>query len=248
MKKSPIFIKTTILILVFAPFSCSILGEKETGTQSQRKQTEFEKSETTESPKKLIIAYSSTKINNQIWMDRNLNTDTFRNGNALFKATNAKEWEAYSQAQKPTYCYMNFNNKNGETYGKLYNWYAVNDSRGLCPKGWHVPTDKEHREMRYFLGNEGGNKLKSDDPSHWKGSDRTFINQSGFNALPGGAVTFEGAFVQFKKRGFWWSSTGNEIELMPNSAYHIGLRDNYSEIGHRVYDKRLGFSVRCVKN
>jgi uncharacterized protein (TIGR02145 family) len=184
-------------------------------------------------------------IGKQIWMAENLNVNEFQNGDTLYYVRLVAEWRKAALERIPAYCYANFDSANEKIFGKLYNWFAVGDSRGLCPEGWHVPTDTEHQILRYILGDSGGDKLKSEDTAFWKQTSREVIDQTGFGGLPGGAINFEGEFLKVGTNGFWWSSTESD-DSHPNAAYYLGLFDDYPEIGHRVYDKSLGFSVRCV--
>lgn len=107
--------------------------------------------------------FKSVKIGTQIWMTENLNVSTFRNGDAIPEAKTNEEWEQAGQNKQPAWCYYNNDPKNGAKYGKLYNWFAVNDSRGLAPEGWHIPTDYEWTVLTDYLGGGefAGGKLKS---------------------------------------------------------------------------------------
>ena len=88
-----------------------------------------------------VSAQNDVKIGNQIWMVKNLNVETFRNGDHIHEAKTLEEWKIAGENQKPAFCYYNNDPKNGTIYGKLYNWYAVNDPRGLAPAGYHIPYD-----------------------------------------------------------------------------------------------------------
>ena len=141
-----------------------------------------------------------------------------------------------------------------ETYGRLYNWYAVNDVRSLCTSGWSVPTDEEWKTMEmalgmdelaanelYFRGTDQGTQLKaspSDSPS-WDGS-----NSSGFAGVPGGwRSSTDGTFSQGGSRGHWWSSSPYE-----DFAWNRFL-DSGNERVYREYSGRNpGFSIRCIKD
>jgi uncharacterized protein (TIGR02145 family) len=107
--------------------------------------------------------YKTVIIGNQVWMTENLNVDKFRNGDSIPEAKTEGEWEAYMAAGKAAWCYYENDAKNGEKYGKLYNWYAVNDPRGLSPKGWHIPSDTEWAVLTDYLGGGilAGTKMKS---------------------------------------------------------------------------------------
>jgi uncharacterized protein (TIGR02145 family) len=109
------------------------------------------------------------KIGKQIWMSKNLDVSTFRNGEAIPEAKNAKQWDYARENKIAAFCYYDYDSNNGKVYGKLYNWYAVNDSRGLAPKGYHIPSDAEWTILTDKLGGEAiaGEKLKS--KTGWKG-------------------------------------------------------------------------------
>ena len=94
------------------------------------------------------------KIGKQIWMSKNLDVSTFRNGEAIPEAKNAEEWAKAGENKTAAYCYYDYDSKNGKVYGKLYNWYAVNDSRGLAPNGYHIPSDAEWKILTVILGGE----------------------------------------------------------------------------------------------
>jgi uncharacterized protein (TIGR02145 family) len=100
------------------------------------------------------------KIDSQIWMNQNLNVNTFRNGEPIPHAKSKDEWIKAVEKKQPAWCYYENDPKNGAKYGKLYNWYAVNDPRGLAPAGWHVPSDAEWTKLENFLGTDAGKKMK----------------------------------------------------------------------------------------
>lgn len=103
------------------------------------------------------------KIGNQVWMSRNLNVDTFKNGEPIPQAMNEREWENACDKNQPIWCYYDYSESNGKIYGKLYNWFAVVDPRGLAPNGYHIPSDNEWTALVNIIGNEynAGDKLKS---------------------------------------------------------------------------------------
>lgn len=121
--------------------------------------------------------YKTVTIGTQVWMKENLNVSTFRNGDPIPEAKTDEEWKRAGEEGKPAWCYYDNDPKNGTKYGKLYNWYAVNDARGLAPSGYHVPTDEEWRVLIDFLGNEVEKEMKS--TSGW-GSYET----GGFKTCP----------------------------------------------------------------
>jgi uncharacterized protein (TIGR02145 family) len=128
--------------------------------------------------------YKSVKIGNQTWMTENLNVERFRNGDLIPQAKTNVEWEKAGKEGKPAWCYYDNDPKNGAKYGKLYNWYAVNDPRGLAPIGWHIPTDTEWTTLDNQLGDDAGKKMKSTSGwnSYTSGGSKTCPNCSSWNA------------------------------------------------------------------
>jgi uncharacterized protein (TIGR02145 family) len=144
---------------------------------------------------------------------------------------------------------------NESTYGKLYNWYAVTDSRGLCPTGWHVPTDCEwmflenamgmdvtNQEMTGFRGTDEAGALKS--TNSWNSPNFGANNSSNFTALPGGYRYFSGTYANVGYNGYWWSSS----ELNTSNAWYRAMSNTNATVGRAGDSKRLGFSVRCMKD
>jgi uncharacterized protein (TIGR02145 family) len=187
--------------------------------------------------------HRSVKIGNQVWMLENLTVDHFRNGDPIPHAVTGDEWVQAGKEGKPAWCYYENREDNGVKYGRLYNWYAVTDTRGLAPKGWHVATDAEWRMVTDHLGGEdaAGTKMKSN--SGWPGEEGNGTNESGFSGLPGGSRNLFGEFAYGEQAGYWWTSTAQDHELawyrvIDRSPWYV-YRTNYS--------KANGLSVRCVK-
>lgn len=189
------------------------------------------------------VIKSDVTIGGQIWMAENLNADKFRNGDPIPQAKTESEWKAYSQAREAAWCYYDKKDENGTTYGKLYNWYAVNDARGLAPLGYHIPTDAEWKMLIDFLGGHeiSGPKLKSTEG--WD-SNKNGTNSSGFSGLPGGSCYFNGTFVDIGKSGYWWSATdnGSANAWFCTFPYGDGL------VSRNSGSKGKGLSVRCLKD
>jgi uncharacterized protein (TIGR02145 family) len=183
------------------------------------------------------------KIGSQVWTSENLYVDRFRNGDPIPQAKTAEEWQNAGKNKQPAWCYYNNDPKNGESYGKLYNWYAANDRRGLAPQGWHVPSDAEWTQLKEFLtdGFIAGAKMKS--TSGWD-ENGNGTNTFGFNGLPGGYRGIYGTFVHIGKAGYWWSST----ETNSNYAWNHYLYFSNGIVYSNNSFKDLGFSVRCVKD
>ena len=128
-------------------------------------------------------ANKSVKIGTQTWTTENLNVSTFRNGDPIMEAKTNEEWENAGKNKQPAWCYYENDPKNGAKYGKLYNWYAVNDPRGLAPAGWHVPSDAEWTILETFLGTDAGKKMKSLSGwnSYTSGGSKTCPNCASWN-------------------------------------------------------------------
>jgi len=198
-----------------------------------------------------LSTYSQTvTIGNQVWMTNNLNADKFRNGDPIPEAKTNEEWKKAGDNKQPAWCYYNNDPANGTKYGKLYNWYAVNDPRGLAPKGWHIPTDAEWTILTDYLGGESvaGGKMKSTGSQYWQNPNIDATNESGFSGLPGGYRGFNGyfSFHLIGENGYWWSST----ESYSNSAWYRFLVYYYNFVYRDFFgnSKARGLSVRCVRD
>jgi uncharacterized protein (TIGR02145 family) len=191
---------------------------------------------------KKIAALKFVKIGTQIWASENLNVDHYRNGDPIPEAKTVQEWIKAGENKQPAWCYYENNSVNGSKYGKLYNWYAVNDSRGLAPEGWHLPSNQEWKELEGFLGiwTEAGEKMKS--INGWKTSGNN-TNSSGFSAIPGGYRSPNGAFKEIGAYGCWWSTTENTSSL----PFYIILDDSSSFLKFCM-DKEYGLSLRCIRD
>jgi hypothetical protein len=123
-------------------------------------------------------------IGTQVWTTKNLDVATFRNGDAIPQAKTNEEWEAAGDNKQPAWCYYENNTANGTKYGKLYNWFAVVDYRGLAPAGWHVPTDGEWTVLENSIGDDAGKKMKSSSGwnSYKTGGSKTCPNCANWNA------------------------------------------------------------------
>jgi uncharacterized protein (TIGR02145 family) len=200
--------------------------------------------------------FKTVKIGNQVWMAENLNVGLYRNGDIIPEAKTYDEWAVLEKTKTGCWCYYNNDTVNGKKYGKLYNWYAVNDNRGISPAGWHVPTDNEWTVLVNFLGgaNDAGGKMQLLKTTHYIGGGCIFLadttmtnvdnfpNKSGFTALLGGFY-YSGSFHGIYDEGIWWSAT----EADGDAWYRIMFINNPS-IDRNICGKSLCFSVRCVKD
>jgi len=191
-----------------------------------------------------IYLSNDSMINcNREWSARNLDVTTYRNGDPIPLITDATLWR---NATYGAYCYMNNDPANAAEYGPLYNWYAVNDPRGLVPAGWHIPSMAEWNELFDCLGgwDWAGGRMKETGTIHWQTPNFGATNISGFTGLPGGYRNFQGTFGNFTGYGYWWGSTTNASD----QAYHFYLSYGHGQALQGFFEKTWGFSVRCVRD
>lgn len=186
--------------------------------------------------------YRTVKIGDQWWMAENLKVTHYRNGDAIPNVTDGYEW--WFNLTTGAYCNYDNNVNNVTTYSRLYNWYAVNDSRNIAPEGWHVPADAEWQTLVDYLGgkNGAGGKMKESGTAHWDRPNTGATNESGFSALPSGIRS-----QNFASMGTWtwfWSSS----MYIGNYAWSWDLTYDQSRIRQTYNLERHGFSVRCVKD
>ena len=182
--------------------------------------------------------YATIQIGEQCWFAENLRTSSYRNGDQLLGGLSDEEW---SNATEGAQCAFADNDANVANTGRLYNYIAVVDQRGMCPSGWHVPVDAEWVEMANSLGGVevAGLAMKnseSDYPS-WDGT-----NSSGFSGAPGGKREMTGAFGGVSV-GYWWTSTP-----LACGAWHRNLHLGNDALTLSSYCDVVGFSVRCIKD
>lgn len=188
-------------------------------------------------------ASGAVTICSQVWVIKNLDVDRYRNGDLIPKVTDPTAWAALTSG---AYCYYNNDSATyAATYGKLYNWYAVNDPRGLAPAGWHVPSDAEWTTLESCLGGApvAGGAMKETGTTHWTTPNTGATNSSGFTGLPGGN-RYLGTFYDVGNFGVWWSST----EASTAFAWYRSLIYNNGNIGGGNSNKENGYSVRCVRD
>jgi len=184
--------------------------------------------------------YKTVQIGNQIWMAENLKVSRYRNGDSITKSSDSGNW---TFLQNGAYCYYSNQLSNLTTYGCLYNWFSVNDPRGLAPEGWHVPNNAEWQKLIDHLGGYSiaGSKLKEKGTAHWRNSNDG-TDEFGFCALPGGYRRIQ--FANLGEYAYFWSSSENDRF----KAWLLILNSYQTAIGSSCEDKRHGFSVRCVKD
>lgn len=184
--------------------------------------------------------YPSIILGTQEWMQQNLQVTKYRNGQALINAVTNSSWNTTNGA----YGIYGGSNVNNTNYGKLYNWYAVNDSRGLCPTGWHVPTTIEWSTLENYLGGTSvaAGKLKTVDG--WNSPNLGATNESGFTGLPGGYRFTDGTYWYNLQIAQWWTSTNANTTI----AHASRLYYQNEGVINSTYDKKIGSSVRCLKD
>lgn len=193
--------------------------------------------------------YTTVTIGSQVWLQQNLATTRFNNGDSIPNITDPAMWTTRGT---PSYCWFNNNHgMYGPVYGALYNWFCVdsasNGNRGLCPAGWHVPSDAEWTTLITFLGGESvaGGRMKEAGTDHWFAPNTGASNESGFTGLPGGYRGYvNGSFNYVGQFGHWWSSTRDNTSL----AWGCGLFYLDAAIDRSTSVERNGFCVRCVKD
>lgn len=206
----------------------------------------------------LFIYINSThaqeiRIGDQTWATTNLDVRKFRNGDVIPKARSVKAWLKAIDKNRPAWCYYNNDPANGKKYGKLYNWYAIIDWRGLAPEGWHVPSDDEWTQLTDYLGGEefAGKKLKS--PFGWErlqGENDNSTNESGFTGLPGGLREMNGVYHFIGIHGYWWTGSEGD-DFIVNSFWGAWYRCLLSNDDHVLRNDNhvlSGLSVRCLKD
>ena len=192
----------------------------------------------------ITYPFPVTYICNQLWMTKNLDVSKYRNGDPIPQVTDLTVWANLTIG---AWCWYNNDSATyASTYGKLYNWYAVNDSRGLAPFGWHIHSDAEWSTLSTCLGGDivAGGKMKETGSIHWNSPNSGATNSSGFAGLPGGTRNGSGTFYNLGYYGNFWSST----ESNTNNAWGRSLDYNDSGLYRGGYNKIYGWSVRCLRD
>ncbi len=217
--------------------------------------------------------YKTVVIGNQTWMAENLNVATFRNGDPIPQVKTIEEWEKASERGKPAWCYYDYDPKNGTKYGKLYNWFAVSDPRGIAPRGWHIPDHLDWIDLEEYLGDAefAGDKMKNTNGwssygcrNCYKGSEEfqkscpackgsqdisskpfsgNGINSFGFTSLPSGIHNGNVFFGKGFYCSYWCAD-----ELFTENAISYFMWSYNGALIWQNKDKIMGLSVRCLKD
>ena len=199
--------------------------------------------------------YATVQIGDQCWFAENLRSENYENGDAIPSNLSDSEWTTTSSGAVAVYgegsSVCHHYSPDGDPcdeawslseYGRLYNWYAVDDGRGLCPSGWHVPSDGEWTVLTDHLGgvSVAGGPMKS-TYGYWDDGNGT--NSSGFKGLPGGNRGIYGDFTLAGSYGYWWSSSPSGSIAWYRSLYYYD-----EDVYRNDYNPQIGFSVRCVRD
>ncbi|MEP7237193.1 MAG: fibrobacter succinogenes major paralogous domain-containing protein [Ferruginibacter sp.] len=204
------------------------------------------------------------KTGDQIWMGKNLDISKFRNGDSIPEAKTSEEWLNAFEQSMPAWCYYDNDSKNGLKYGKLYNWFAVSDSRMLAPEGWEIPSRFSWESLKQFCDTSYSTNVDIDhlentrfgtveliDRKDWdtlcKGN-----NKSGFTGLPGGYRDSTGNFLYYEHYTGWWSTTDGINKSLTNAnnnskQAYVFLVTIIGQDYHNGASQACGFSVRCVR-
>jgi uncharacterized protein (TIGR02145 family) len=191
-------------------------------------------------------SYATVRIGGQCWFSENLRSDHYRDGAAIPGNLDNGAWSTTTDGAQ---YYYNNEAGNLSEYGRLYNWYAVDDARGLCPSGWHVPSDAEYTTLTDFLGglSVAGGKMKETGTAHWGAPNLTANNSSGFTGFSSGYRHTNGSFGSLLFSGYFWSSSPSSANSWGN-AWYRALHAGTANVGRSDTGQRTGYAVRCVED
>jgi len=202
----------------------------------------------------VVANLPSVTICNQIWTNKNLDVSTYRNGDPIPKISDSASWVTLTTG---AYCYYNNDSATyAAVYGKLYNWYAVKDPRGLAPQGWHIPSDGEWNKLAKCIdpaadttlintqSTTAGGAMKEIGLSHWISPNGGATNSTGFTGLPGGLRNYFGQFDYVGYFAYWWSNT----EGSATQSWSRILNSSYGNILKVNSYRPSGYYVRCIKD
>lgn len=200
-------------------------------TERDAKDTLLDRKNVSQSLHHEAAPLNTVRVGSQVWLSENLNISVFRNGDIIPEAKTFEELMASGIVKEPAWCYYAFDQGNADSYGKLYNWYAVMDERGLAPKGFHVSGKEEFDTLIQYYGGEGQNAFVP------------LIHDSGFHAVYGGHSGF-GSFSG--DRGFsgnYWSATAFD-----NKAFYMNVSKFSRSVKLDTQVHQIFMSVRCLKD
>jgi uncharacterized protein (TIGR02145 family) len=188
--------------------------------------------------------FNTVNIGTQVWMSENLSIKKFRNGDLIPYANTKEQWEQAARNKSPAWCYFDDDDSTAIQHGILYNWYAVNDPRGLAPQGWHIPSNAEWQKLFDFLGGMKLAGIKMKSKTGWT-NDGNGTNESGFSAYASGRRNNESKYTCKNIWGIWWSANESSNEV----AWSVGLVYVANGINLSDFHQKFeGLSVRCLKD
>lgn len=185
-------------------------------------------------------APKTARIGQDLWMASNLDVTTYRNGDAIPQVSDPEKWK---KLKTGAWCWYNNDAKNGQKYGRLYNWYAVNDPRGLAPAGWHVASNEDWDRLAEALGGHELAAGKMKEKGSWKESGSPSDNSSGFSARAGGG-RYNARYLSIAFNANFWSADDSTSTV----AHARFISSSGTQLYASGYDKHWGYSVRCVKD
>ena len=222
---------------------------KGTGSKSveieQRKQSKKNDISLIQHQKNQSDKYDFVIIGTQVWMSKNLDVSTFRNGDPIPQVKSDEEWKKATKNKSPSWCYYDYDPVNGGKFGKLYNWYAVNDKRGLAPKGWKIPNNQDWEKLLKQIGNPTYHAKDLLSMEGWDIENGT--NKTGFNALPAGG-RFLDKFEQKGETACFWGSDDSKIKYEGfERGGSLFLTEQWFLNDAVGFPKEYCLSVRCIK-
>jgi len=226
--------KNYAILLVIMLIFCVSCGDDPTSSDSNGEETIRDIDGNT---------YKIVKIGDQWWMTENLKVTHYRNGDPISNVTVDSLWV---NLQNGAYCDHLNNADNTAMYGRLYNWYTVNDHRIIAPEGWRVPSNADWQELIDHLGGQAvaGGKMKQSGTEQWNNPNHGATNESGFTAIPVGIRSNSGYFIELGINSYFWSKTESNLYI----GYRLHLSYGHAQAQLGGADKQLGYSLRCIKN
>lgn len=194
-------------------------------------------------------SYGLVTIGSQTWLKENLKVQHYNNGD-LIKTTPSDSTNIFFENEPKYQWACNANNASSANYGRFYTWYVINDSRNICPAGWHVPTMEEWHQLVAYLGGRtvAVGKLKEMGNTHWNLPDSSATNETGFTALPAGEHNYNG---ENNYQGYicsWWSTTKEDIQTGENSMIFRLVTGNPGISLKGYKEESKGLPVRCIRD
>ncbi len=191
----------------------------------------------------LLNVSNIVQIGNQFWCTHNLNVASFQNGDPILEAKTDEEWARAGKAHKPAWCYYENDPSNGAKYGKLYNSWAVNDSRGLIPAGYRIAQDEDWqllRDLVCYSTDEATNCEGIRSKSGWEASNANGTDKFNLELKPGGSRSCSGYFGGEGYFAYWFSGSYVMLSFDDNDRF-------WDDFGDENCEKSFGFAIRCIK-